>query len=154
MQTLPETGGVVWHRVTSGAILILIACGILVFSWDYPVGSLTEMGPGFMPRCVGLGLAALGGIVLVLDLKASALEPLERPNWRSLIFICSAITIFALIVNRIGLVPAMFLAVSVSMLADSQARPIGIILYSTILTFLGWLLFIQALGLPLSAFWR
>lgn len=154
METTQAANSSVWRRAASGAILIAIAAAIIAISWNYPFGTVTQMGPGFIPFYVGLGIGLLGLAVLVMDLRATEDAEVEAPHWRGLIFICASILLFATLVNWAGLVPAMFLAVAVSMLADGQSRPLGILIYSGIVTLLGWLLFIQALGLPLSAFWR
>ncbi len=143
-----------WRKLASGAILIAIGLAIIVLGWSYPFGTLTQMGPGFLPFYIALGIIALGGAVMAMDLRQPNADDAGPVHWRGLAFICAAIVLFGVLVNWAGLVPAMFLSVSVSMLADPDAKPFGIVAYSAVMTFLGWLLFIQALGLPLSAFWR
>lgn len=140
------------RRLTPGGILILLGIAILVLAWAYPTGQLTDMGPGYMPKLIALALMAMGGAVLVTDLRAGAAALPPGLNWRGLVFISAAVVVFALLVPKAGLVPAMFGAVALSMLADSSFSPLGIALYSAAVTFFSWLLFIPALGLPLSAF--
>lgn len=134
--------------------MIAIGLAIIAIGWSYPFGSLTQMGPGFLPHYLGVGIVALGVAVTVMDMRSPNGEAPGQIQWRALLLICAAVILFAVLVNWAGLVPAMFLAVSVSMLADPAARPLEILGYSLVMTVLGWLLFIQALGLPLSAFWR
>ena len=140
------------RRAASGAILIAIGAAIIGISWRYPFGTLTQMGPGYVPFYCGLGILALGLVILMSDLRAEEVASTTPPRWRAFLFVTASITLFALLVNWLGLVPAMFMAVTVSMLADEDASLGGILIYATVMTGLGWLLFIKALGLPLTAF--
>jgi len=154
MQTTQHGATGLWARAVGGTVLIAIGLFILIVAWSYPLGTVTQMGPGFIPRCVAIAIILLGVVVLVIDLRSAHFVGVERPQWRGILFITAAVSVFGVLVNGLGLVPAMFLAVAISMFADNQARSPGILLYAAIVTFLGWLLFIPALGLPLSAFGR
>jgi hypothetical protein len=153
IQALQPSDTAPWLRLASGATLIVIGLAIILLGWRYPFGTLAKMGPGFLPFYLAVGIVALGVAVMVVDLRQTGIDDAEPVHWRGLVFLCAAIVLFGGMVGRAGLVPAMFLAVSVSMLADPQAKPLGILIYAAVMTLLGWLLFIQALGLPLSAFW-
>ena len=58
------------------------------------------------------------------------------------------------LIEPAGLVPAMFCAVAASKFANNRASLLSIVIYSAAVTFAGWLLFIVALGLPLTVFGR
>ncbi|MEQ3625437.1 MAG: tripartite tricarboxylate transporter TctB family protein [Celeribacter sp.] len=151
MTMQPDTV-VAWRRAASGAILAAIGIAIIAISWRYPFGTVTQMGPGFIPHYVGLGIVALGVVILITDLRSDAVKPVNPIRWRAFVLISAGISLFALLINWLGLVPAMFLSVAVSMLADDEATPLGILIYAGAMTVLGWALFIKALGLPLTAF--
>lgn len=142
------------QRAVSGGVLLVAAIVMLVFAWGYPTGSLNQMGPGFIPQTIGILMACLAIAIIVLDLRAPRLDQGGTMHWRGLIFVSAAIIIFAILVDVAGLVPSMFLAVAVSMFADDQARPLSVLIYTIIATFLGWLLFLVGLELPIPAFWR
>ena len=127
---------------------------MVFFAWSYPTGTLNQMGPGFVPQTIGILLCCLAVAIIITDLRASYVARAAPLHWRGLIFVSAAVIIFAVLVDVAGLVPSMFLAVAVSMFADDHALPIPVLIYTVIATFLGWLLFLVALELPIPAFWR
>lgn len=141
-------------RAVSGGVVLLAGLVMLYFAWGYPTGTLNQMGAGFIPQTVGILMCLLAIAIIIIDLRTPDLEAAAPPHWRGILFISAAITTFALLVDVAGLVPSMFLAVAISMFADDQARPMSVLIYTTIATLLGWLLFLVALGLPIPAFWR
>jgi hypothetical protein len=141
-------------RAVSGGVLLVAGLVMLGFAWGYPTGTLNQMGPGFIPQTIGILMSCLAVAIIVIDLRAPELQQGGAINWRGLIFISAAIILFAVLVDVAGLVPSMFLAVAVSMFADDQARPLSVLIYTVIATFLGWLLFLVGLELPIPAFWR
>jgi putative tricarboxylic transport membrane protein len=141
-------------RAVSGGVLLLAGLVMLFFAKDYPTGSLNQMGPGFLPQTIAVMMSVLAVAIIVIDVRTPQLEQAGTAHWRGLIFISAAIIIFAVLVDVAGLVPSMFLAVAVSMFADTHARPIPVLVYTVVATFLGWLLFIVGLELPIPAFWR
>ena len=144
----------IWRQAISGAVLIAFGIAILVISWNYPAGSLTQMGPGYMPHIIAVALVAMGLGVMISDLRDTGPQYEEPVHWRALIFICAAVLVFVVLIEPAGLVPAMFCAVAASKLANSRAGLTSIVIYSAAVTLAGWFLFIVALGLPLTVFGR
>lgn len=141
-------------RAVSGGVLLLAGLVMLFFAKDYPNGSLNQMGPGFIPQTIGFLMSVLALAIIIIDVRTPRLAQAGAAHWRGLIFISASIVIFAVLVDVAGLVPSMFLALGVSMFADNHARLIPVLVYTVIATFLGWLLFIVGLELPIPAFWR
>ncbi|SFR05853.1 tripartite tricarboxylate transporter TctB family protein [Poseidonocella sedimentorum] len=141
-------------RSVSGGVLLAIGLIMLAVAWEYPVGRLTQMGPGFIPRVIGFAICAMAIAIIVSDVMAPALPQARKIQWRGLVFVSAGILIFAAFVDVVGLVPSMFLAVAVSMFADDDARPLNVLIYASLATLGGWLLFLVALELPIPAFWR
>lgn len=154
MQSVEEIRPSFAKRALSGTVLLVIGLIMLFFAWGYPVGSVQDMGPGYIPRVVGLVICGLALAIIVADTRSPTLERAGQMHWRGLIFVSAAITIFAVFVDILGLIPSIFMAVSVSMFADDKARPLTVLIYSIIATFAGWLLFLVGLELPIPAFWR
>lgn len=142
------------RRSVSGGVLLAAGLFMLFFAWGYPVGTLQQMGPGFIPQTVGIMISCLALAIIVIDLREPEVVQADAMHWRGLIFVSAAITIFAVLVDIAGLVPSMFLAVAVSMFADDQSRPLSVLIYTIAVTAAGWLLFLFALELPIPAFWR
>lgn len=141
-------------RALSGGVLLAVGIGMLVIGWSYPVGQLTQMGPGYVPRAIALFICMIAAAIIVIDLRSTDIARSDGIHWRGLIFVSAAMLIFAALVDVAGLVPSMFLAISVSMFADRQAKPLTILLYTVLATFAGWLLFLVILELPIPAFRR
>ncbi|MEQ8368380.1 MAG: tripartite tricarboxylate transporter TctB family protein [Roseicyclus sp.] len=154
MQTQDQARTSIVHRATSGAVLLFIGLGMLAIGWDYPIGRLTQMGPGFIPRAIAVMICVIAVAIIIVDIADAGMDKAGGIQWRGLIFVSAAMLIFAVLVDLAGLVPAMFLAVVVSMLADKAASPATILLYAVLATGAGWLLFLVTLELPIPAFWR
>ncbi|MGH1416055.1 MAG: tripartite tricarboxylate transporter TctB family protein [Pelagimonas sp.] len=154
MQFKDQVPSSIAQRAVSGVVLLAVGLGMLLVAWGYPVGTLKQMGPGYIPRVIGVLISCLALAILVSDLKAPNDDPPGGMHWRGLIFISAAITLFAFLVDVAGLVPSMFLAAAVSMFADDRARPVPVLIYATLATAVGWVLFLVALELPIPAFWR
>lgn len=154
MQDTDQYQPAIAQRALSGGVLLSVGLIMLVVASGYPVGRLNQMGPGFVPLVIGLLISALAVAIIIVDIMAPRLPKVGRMDWRSLALISAAILIFAALIDVAGLVPAMFLAVAVSMFADGEARPLGVLIYASLATLGGWLLFLVALELPIPAFWR
>lgn len=142
------------RRALSGGVLLAIGLLMLVIGWGYPAGTVTQMGPGFIPRVVAFVICGLAIAIIAVDVTTPDTPPAERMHWRGLIFVSAAIIVFAVLVDVVGLVPSMFLAVLISMFADDRAQPLTILVYACLTTLAGWGLFLVVLELPIPAFWR
>jgi putative tricarboxylic transport membrane protein len=141
-------------QATGGVALLVAGVAILGVSWSYPTGGIVQMGPGYFPKAVGIGLVAMAVAVIISDLRGLGTPGEKHVHWRPLICLSASVLTFGLLVTRAGLVPATFTTLVLAMLADRRSRQVGILVYAGIGTLLAWLLFIPVLGLPISAFWR
>ncbi|SMY07427.1 tripartite tricarboxylate transporter TctB family protein [Flavimaricola marinus] len=154
MQETDQDQPSIARRALSGGVLLAVGLVMLSIAWSYPVGKLTQMGPGFIPRVVAILICALALAIILIDIRAPSAEREGRMHWRGLIFVSAAVVIFGVLVDVVGLIPSMFLAVAVSMFADDHAKPLTVLIYASLATLGGWLLFLVALELPIPAFWR
>lgn len=154
--------------VAAGAMFILIGGGFALSALRYELGSLLQMGPGYVPLAVGLILAALGAGVVVkafvapdrtvtLEGTTDRGEPARfgRLRWRQTVLPLVAVVFFALTFEGLGL----FLSVLGTAVIASYARP-GTTLRQALLpaaglTVMSWLIFVLALQqrLPLVGEW-
>jgi len=105
---------------TAGAFIVLIGVVLWLLVRDYPVGLLSEFGPGFVPYVASLALVALGSVMVVRALHAAnddAAPLIGRP----LIFVPLGIGIFAFGLDRLGLALASALAVLVTGFASRES---------------------------------
>ena len=92
---------------------------------------------------------ALAVAIVVHDVKGRARA--DAPDWISMLAIGAALVTFATAAERYGLVPATFLTVVVASAPErSLSWPARLTLGAGV-ALGGWLLFIEALGLPFKA---
>lgn len=105
------------------AALLLVALGAatLIGTATYPVGTLTQMGPGFYPRAIGCIMIGLG-LLVALGARGSAgvaLRP-SRADVRGWLCIVGGIAAFTVLGPHGGLVPATFAIVFISALGNQR----------------------------------
>jgi hypothetical protein len=136
--------------VVSGLLFIAVAAFGLWVSREYPVGTALRMGTGYMPRLLCWVLLGLGAIILAQGLRAPA-EPLcsQAPAWRAIVSVTAALVVFALSIERLGLVAAIVLLTGIGALATRALRPIETAIAATALVALSWAVFVLGLGLTI-----
>jgi hypothetical protein len=105
-----------------GALMVLIGLGAATRGIDYRVGTLQQMGSGFVPVAEGVLLALVGGMIA---LQASRTAPAVKkagqpPEWRGWLCIISALIAFVILGEHGGLLPASFAVVFISALGDRK----------------------------------
>lgn len=109
-----------------GALMCLIGLGAALQGLHYSFGSLTALGPGFFPTCLGVILIALGvgiaGSAKRPEVRPTLQEgaPLEKggPEWRGWICILLSIVAFVVLGKWGGLLPASFAVTFISAFGD------------------------------------
>ena len=84
--------------------LMLVALGAFVF-WEnraYPLGSLHEPGPGYMPLLIALFLAAIGLLITLAGGKSQPVAEVSWPEARRAIIIVAACAVALIALERIG----------------------------------------------------
>src|SRR5262249_36783122 len=105
----------------AGLLFLSIGGLALWFGRTYAFGTVTRMGPGFLPTVLSWALVLIGGF---LSLRAFALEgpAIERSLVRPQLLILLAIIVFALLIERVGLVPTILVVTIVAALASREMR--------------------------------
>lgn len=139
-----------WLGALGGVALLALS---VLFIWggiELGVGSPRRLGTGAFPVLTGIALALLSLAVIVMDLRDTS--DAERPDWLAFAAIGAALMVFASSVERVGLVPGVFLTVIIASLPDPSLPWRGKLLLGGIVALGCWGLFIGALGLPFDAF--
>ena len=65
----------------AGAMFFLVGLGALWFGREYEVGTAAQMGPGYFPRALGIGLLVFGAIFVLRGLAWEG-PPIEASRSR------------------------------------------------------------------------
>ena len=141
------------HRkdVLAGLLFIAVAAIGLWASRNYPIGTATRMGTGYVPRLLCWLLLGLGALVFVQGLRGAgggSLEP-GRAIWRAIVFVPLSLLVFALLIGPGGVVAATVALVAVGALAGRESRPLEVVAAAIILVLLTLATFVWGVGLPI-----
>jgi len=106
----------------AGALMTGIGVAAIIGGREYPIGTLSRMGPGYFPVTLGVILTLVGfAIAATARLTRSTADdaPLP-PEWRGWFCIGLSIVAFVVLGKYGGLVPATFAVVFISALADRE----------------------------------
>jgi hypothetical protein len=137
-------------NMLAGAMFCAIGAAFLYAGHDYPMGTARAMGPGYFPRMVAILVMIFGALTAVRSSSTDENQPL-RLGFKPWPFfaVFAAIIAFALLVERIGLVPTLAVTIILSRLAAPQARPLELIGLVVVISALIVGVFVYALGVAL-----
>jgi hypothetical protein len=147
--------GLARKNVLAGLLFMSVAILGLWVSRDYPIGTALRMGTGYVPRLLCWVLLALGACVLVQGLREA---PRQAPagqgseaslGWRPLVLVTVGLVLFALALERLGLVIAILLLAAASAYAMRGRGLIETAATALLLIALSWGVFIFALKLTI-----
>jgi Tripartite tricarboxylate transporter TctB family len=130
------------------AVCIIIFGAVMAyFGSFYGIGSLQDMGAGYFPVLLGF-VTIFFGIATLLEVRHSQNPPPKIP-WRAFVCVFSAILIWSLLVERIGLFPSSVLLVIIGSLGRSKITMRAMILTALLASAASVLIFIEGFSLPL-----
>jgi len=134
----------------SGLMFVVVGLGFAVGATNYSMGTSARPGAGYFPLMLSVIMAILGAIVLFksLTIETPGGDPIGSFAWKPLIIIVIAITMFGLLLERLGMVITVPLLIIVSSLAGDEFRWRGVIANAIVLTVGSWAVFV--LGLKLT----
>ena len=133
-------------------LAVVATCLFVVWhAWGYGVGTPRHMGAGFFPFVLGVTGTVLGLAMVVRCVRpAGAMRlPGEKVPLRRLIFIGSAFVFFALAIENLGLIAALFGTTIIGAYADADARVVQTVALAGGLTAAIWFIFVYLLGLSI-----
>lgn len=131
----------------SGLVVLAISSFFAYGALDYRIGTMTRMGPGYVPLVLGLIGMVLGAAIILTAFGRSG--GLESFRWRVVLPVVASITAFLLLLPRTGLIPATFVAVVVAAFASPKSRILPTLLLGVVVAALIWIGFVVLLGLPI-----
>jgi hypothetical protein len=157
------------QTLIGAALMIVIGVVVGIVGVGYKAGSLTNMGAGYVPVVLGVLFVVIGLLMAVTELAArgkavrSSVELVDlghvpagpgagRVQWRGWSCILGGIAAFVVAGDHFGLVPATFLAVSISALGDRTNSLRDALLLAAGITLAGVLIFSFGLKLTFPLF--
>jgi hypothetical protein len=134
--------------------LLSVALGLWAFfeAAHYPLGSVLRMGPGFFPCGIATIIVLLGVMLIFSSFRARPAEPSAQAiRFRSVGAIGMGVALFALLIERAGLIPATLVLLVVSSFAQQRWELRKIVYLSVVITTLVYLIFVVVLQIPVAA---
>src|SRR5215468_5711838 len=107
--------------LTAGFMFAAFGAIFALGARQYSIGTLDEMGPGFLPLCVGILLVLVGVLLIAKSLIAGG-DALAEFSIPPLLLITCSICAFALIFPHLGLVAAIFVLTVIAARASPEFR--------------------------------
>lgn len=136
-------------RLSGAGVLVALGLYFMIGGLNLGLGSPFRPGTGAFPFFSALLLMGLALGILWQDLQQDGLA--DRPDWISFLAIGAALSVFALVTERFGLLPAVFLTVLTASAPDRSLPWWGKAALGLFMAGLSYVLFIEALGLPFKA---
>nr|WP_306264963.1 tripartite tricarboxylate transporter TctB family protein [Pararhizobium sp. IMCC3301] len=134
--------------VIGGASLVLLGLNVAISAFGFGLGTASRMGAGYYPLLLGLSAVLVGSAIGAIGWRQSAEKPrIERSTF---LFVIGGLTAFVLLVERAGLIPAIWGLVCLSAMADRDITAQEIIGLALVSSIVGWFVFVLLLQLPLS----
>ncbi|MDF0595188.1 tripartite tricarboxylate transporter TctB family protein [Psychromarinibacter halotolerans] len=150
-----ETGTLL-RSLMAGAVVAAFGAFVAAIALTYPLGSAFRPGPGFVPLGIGVLLIVLGVIVAVEDARAGGAPSDETatdeavPVWRPMVATVAGVLVFALLLDRVGYVPASILLVLIVARGERGRNWLIDIAIAAFMAVFGTIVFIWGLGLPID----
>lgn len=136
----------------AGGLMLLLGLGCAVQGAGYRFGSLSRMGPGFLPVILGIVLAFLGILIIGTAMGSSPSDDgkflPDNPQWFGWLCILGGPVLFIVLGIYGGMIPAVFACVFVCALGDKTATWKSSAILAFGITVFGVLLFHYLLNVP------
>ena len=135
----------------SGVMFIIIGGGFAIGATNYSMGTAARPGPGYFPLILSSIMVLLGAIVLFksLTVEIEGGDPVGAFAWRPLIVIVSAITVFGLLLPRLGMLMTLPILIFLISFAGDEFKWKGVLVAAAVLTAASYLIFIVGLKLTI-----
>lgn len=132
-----------------GAGLLFVGFGLLGlwFGRGLDTGDAQQMGPGYAPMAISLGLVALGGWVALRGVIARS-PRVEAVSPRAVLGLVAALLVFAATISTLGLVLASAATVTVACLIEPRPRWGQVLMLAAGLAAAALALFVWVLRIP------
>jgi hypothetical protein len=135
----------------AGVVFVLFGTLAFIVAQRYPAGVLLDMGPGYFPRALSALLVLLGLGVMARGLR-TARGGAALWAFRPLTILTLSIVLFGLLVERIGLVPAMIILIFTSSAAGREFRLREVMVLAALMCLFSVAVFVWGLNMNFPLF--
>jgi hypothetical protein len=147
-ETARGSAGLRSDRV-SGLVLLALALWIWWLNREFPVGTLAEPGPGYVPLLLSIGLGGIGLLIAVLGGHSALLRTIRWPESGRAVVILAACAVVALSLEHVGyrLSVAVFLVFFLGVI--ERKKPLAVVLVAGGFSLLSFYVIGDLLHVPL-----
>ena len=136
----------------AGAIFACIGLIALAQERHYPIGTLTAMGPGYLPLMLSTLLTVLGLVCMAKGLLQTGAPVEGRWPLTPLIVLVIGFALFAYLIEATGMLAAVFVLAMLIGYGEIRRHPMQIGGSAVILSIAETLILVQFLGMPIRAY--
>jgi hypothetical protein len=133
----------------AGLMFIAVALWFGVQSFSLGIGKPNQMGPGFFPILLSSLLGVIG--IATIFTPADGERRIGTIPWKGLALILAGPILFTVLVDGVGFLLAVWIAVYVATHASARLGRRTALILATLFAVAAWLIFIKGLRLPLPA---
>lgn len=139
------------RQAFAGLIFAAIGALACVQAQSLELGTLTQMGPGYFPTCLGGALVLTGTLLVLLGFAGAPVEGMPNFAWLDAGFVLGGVLVFAWLIDHAGLVEAVVALVVLGCYGRVVRRPVELVSIAIILAAATVGLFVYGLGIPVAA---
>lgn len=106
------------YDAISGLVIFFVSAVIIMASRSYPLGSLSQPGPGFLPLWCGVIMAFLSSVILIRTLRANRKkaraeerESFFTDRWLKVVLVLAALFAYSFLLELAGFFAANFIII-------------------------------------------
>lgn len=135
----------------SGLVFLVVGAAALLALPEY-IGTVRQMGPGYFPMLLGIGMMLVGLGSVVLSFRAPEIVRIDELSLTPVVFIISGVVAAALLIDNYGLAISMLAIVLTTCYSRVLKHPIEIAIIYIAVLFLTWGVFIYLIQLPIKLY--
>src|SRR5690606_14624432 len=140
-------------EILTGLIFLVFGAIAAIIGWGYGFGTAAALGSGALPVLAGGGLVVLGVLQLLRTSAAHRagerlISAFPRAEMRPLLVILGAILAFGILINPLGLIPALAALVGIGWFAEAGGRKREMLVVLLVVIVLIVVIFYFGLGIP------
>lgn len=136
------------RNIMAGLFVTGLGLAFLWFGRGYPVGTVRTMGPGMFPVALACLTIAVGALIMLSDLIHGEGKAMNF-RLRGVVAVLGALIVFALLLERAGLLVTGLVAVLILALGEGRLRLLEVGLVGLVLSVAIWAIFGRGLGMPI-----